>query len=99
MTTLQKKLPTKIPEIKPVVRKNSEEDSSFTARNATGSVKDKESQFFSVSASIPPLQKTICLRKKQKRERDTVWENKKETEREKEGKGVSKLLLVNKILY
>lgn len=49
LTTLQKKLPTKIPEIKPVVRKNSEEDSSFTARNATGSVKDKESQFFSLS--------------------------------------------------
>lgn len=54
---------------------------SFSVRNGTGSLKDRESQFFSLSISscVPPLQKAICLRKKQKdTERDahtSVWTN------------------------
>lgn len=46
-----------------------------------------------------PAESNLFEKEAKERERDTVWENKKETEREKQGKGVSKLLLVNKILY
>lgn len=72
-----KKPMTKILVIETVVEiKTTKQTFSFSVRNGTGSFKDKEYQFFSlsISPSLPPLQKAICLRKKPK-----------ETDTEKEG--------------
>lgn len=66
---------------------------SFAVRNGTGSLKDEESQFFSLSLlfSTTPAESNLF-------EKETEMYRRENWEKETGGKRVNKILLVNKIL-